>query len=1331
MNNTTNQDYRKLRILQINLGKSKVAQFELLNRNLAKCYDLILIQEPYINPHGFSPTPFSFRPVFPASRNDKAKGLMRSVTWVNTELDTALWKEIRIPSNNDITAVQVSNEFGKITIFNVYNDGSHDRTLHDINSFLTRNRTDICAEETDHMLWCGDFNRHHALWDEDEATHLFTKKAIEDAGVLINIVADWDMVMALEKGPATLIHKVTKKYSRPDNVFCSNATLNLITRCQVLEEEQPPSTDHFPIVTNINLPLKRVIPPTSYNFRATDWNEFLEDLEKRICDPSFPAPETITTPEKFQEIVSALTNVLQETIRTKAKVNKPCPHSKRWWNNSLEDQKKAMRKVCTLVKHFRALPGHAVHGEYRQMRNTYAEQIWKAKVQHWVDFLENVMERDIWTANNYIKEPIGDGGKARIPTLKATDQSGRTQEFTTNEDKAEALARAFFPKKPEVSSVPPCYTYPPPLAPPEPITKDQVRRHISRLSPFKAPGPDGIPNIVLQKAVDHIIEYLVHIYRAILTLEVYYNGWREFTTVVLRKPGKSNYEIPKAYRPIALLNTMAKVLTAIVAEDTTRMVERHHLLPENHFGGRPGRTTTDAVHLLVHKIKDAWRRDKVVSVLFLDVEGAFPNAVTDRVIHNLRKRSIPTAYVNFVKTILEGRTTKLRFDDFISITIAIANGIGQGDPMSMLIYILYNAELLEICRQAKESAIGYVDDGLLVAEGADFKETTRTLVNIMEREDGGFKWSEDHNSNFELSKLAVMHCTQKRRKNQATGRLTTMPRPVMKLRGVIVKEVASYKYLGIHIDQELRWNVQVHEAVAKATKYMLMFRRLTKPATGIGPKLMRRLYTSVAIPKLTYGADIWYTPPHTLPGKTRRSGSVGALKQLERVQRIATLAITGAFRTTPTDLLDAHAGLLPIEHMLSKVCHRALIRLCTLPDTNPMAMVTKEYYDTPTRKHPTSLHVLLQIYQANPNRIETISPVTKKPNQQRCFSVDVADSRLQSIINEKASDPELKIFTDGSGFEGGAGAAAVLFRKGRAQPARILRYHLGPLTEHTSYEAEAVGSLLAVWLLQNETCTGEREIVTYTDSQAFITATGAQNAKPAQYLMSEYLTLTEKIGTRKPGQANRDNPRPNKFNLRWISAHSGVMGNEKVDEEAKKAAQGKSSPTLALPPLLRTPLPSSSTALKQTHLAGLKKKWQEEWKKSPRHAKLTKIDPQFPFDKFRKRQDKLTRAQASMLMQIRTGHIGLNKYLFTIKKARSPKCQLCFECSGREIPETVKHFLFECQGYDNERHVMRMKLGRKSKDLKYILSDEGATELLLKYISRTKRLRLTPGEVQP
>jgi len=91
---------------------------------------------------------------------------------------------------------------------------------------------------------------------------------------------------------------------------------------------------------------------------------------------------------------------------------------------------------------------------------------------------------------------------------------------------------------------------------------------------------------------------------------------------------------------------IAKVMTSIVAENISHLVEEYDLHPETHFGGRPGHTTTDAVHYLVYKINDTWRRGKVVSILFLNVKGAFPNMITKQLIHNLCCKHISEVYVN-------------------------------------------------------------------------------------------------------------------------------------------------------------------------------------------------------------------------------------------------------------------------------------------------------------------------------------------------------------------------------------------------------------------------------------------------------------------------------------------------------------------------------------------------------------------------------------------------------------------------------------------------------------------------------------------------------------
>ena len=65
---------------------------------------------------------------------------------------------------------------------------------------------------------------------------------------------------------------------------------------------------------------------------------------------------------------------------------------------------------------------------------------------------------------------------------------------------------------------------------------------------------------------------------------VYPKHWKDSMTIVVRKPGKSNYMKPGAYWPIVLINTMAKILSACVTEDLVDMAEICQLLPANHFG---------------------------------------------------------------------------------------------------------------------------------------------------------------------------------------------------------------------------------------------------------------------------------------------------------------------------------------------------------------------------------------------------------------------------------------------------------------------------------------------------------------------------------------------------------------------------------------------------------------------------------------------------------------------------------------------------------------------------------------------------------------------------
>jgi hypothetical protein len=163
------------------------------------------------------------------------------------------------------------------------------------------------------------------------------------------------------------------------------------------------------------------------------------------------------------------------------------------------------------------------------------------------------------------------------------------------------------------------------------------------------------------------------------------------------------------------------------------------------------------------------------------------------------------------------------------------------------------------------------------------------------------------------------------------------------------------------------------------------------------------------------------------------TGLVRITQQLTKIQQIATLAINGALRTTPTDTLDIHAGNLPLELTMLEICHRSLVQICTLPESHLLHQLICEYHTVHARKHRTPLHGLLDHFpEIHPDQIETIEPNPSPPTYiTTSFSMEIAQDRDTSITNEADSPSGIKVFTNRSGISGNIGAVAVMYRKGR------------------------------------------------------------------------------------------------------------------------------------------------------------------------------------------------------------------------------------------------------------------------------------------------------------
>jgi Reverse transcriptase (RNA-dependent DNA polymerase) len=425
---------------------------------------------------------------------------------------------------------------------------------------------------------------------------------------------------------------------------------------------------------------------------------------------------------------------------------------------------------------------------------------------------------------------------------------------------------------------------------------------------------------VARRALEYIC---IHNY-ATFNLKTYPQEWKIYDTVVLRKPGRTDYTLTKSYRPVVLLKTIAKPLSIAVAEDLSYILETHQILPKFHFGARPGRTTTDAIHLLVKYVQDAWRVGKVVSALFLDVKGAFPSVDIGRLRHEMTRRGLPEEYTEWIGEKLSGRATTICFDDFCSQTLSILAGLDQGCPLSPTLYNIYNATLLEVAKPGwakDEMASGFLDDVVTAARGATFEEANERLERMMEREGGALDWAQEANCEFEISKFALVGFSRKMTpKPFEIRRKQPAPRYSITIRGKTIKPSRSTKFLGIIIEQSLSWMEQTAAALAKGTDWAIQCRRIAKPTQGVPLRYALRLYLTVGIRKMLYGVDIWGAPrPRRANAEDKRKCG-GQMGRLAGVQRQALLML-GPMRTTATDVLEAHANALPFHLLLDKERH--------------------------------------------------------------------------------------------------------------------------------------------------------------------------------------------------------------------------------------------------------------------------------------------------------------------------------------------------------------------------------------------------------------------------
>jgi hypothetical protein len=135
-------------------------------------------------------------------------------------------------------------------------------------------------------------------------------------------------------------------------------------------------------------------------------------------------------------------------------------------------------------------------------------------------------------------------------------------------------------------------------------------------------------------------------------------------------------------------------------------------------------------------------------------------------------------------------------------------------------------------------------------------------------------------------------------------------------------------------------------------------------------------------------------------------------------------------------------------------------------------------------------------------KLETIQPAVTLTRLNPKIKIRVDPSREDSITSESLDDANFKIFSDGSGHDDGIGSAAIIYERNRTRPLRSLQFYLGTPDKHNTYEAEAAGTILALWIIRTTPETIGKKVSLYIDNQSIIAVFVTPKSTSGQYLLN-------------------------------------------------------------------------------------------------------------------------------------------------------------------------------------------------------------------------------------
>jgi hypothetical protein len=327
------------------------------------------------------------------------------------------------------------------------------------------------------------------------------------------------------------------------------------------------------------------------------------------------------------------------------------------------------------------------------------------------------------------------------------------------------------------------------------------------------------------------------------------------------------------------------------------------------------------------------------------------------------------------------------------------------------------------------------------------------------------------------------------------------------------------------------------------------------------------------------------------------------------------------------------------------------------------------------RFYPSPFYQIADALRAvSMDSLETINPFTLAPWKRR----------IQTITDETATELEhrsatIRIAVSSSarnGVVGIGGAIEIQTSFKGDETTATFSSTLGSRNEHNAYSGELTAMATALSRLPTPRY---REIVLLTRNKSAVLTIRKPRQQSGQEQVRRFYEITRKL--RLEG---------NMLRVAWLPSCKEDNLLKLAKEKAKAATRQGATPQMQLPNVRSTTLRVARAERGTTRsLPG----------NVGKHSK--RVDTALPGKHTRQLYDRLTRKEAGVLAQLRTGMARLNGYLHRINAAESD------ECACEHAGETVDHFLFRCTKWtayrskmlrctDSHRSNMSFYLGGKS-----------------------------------